>query len=126
ARICALPAFWVGLLYDETALAAAWDVAKGWTREEREALRVDAAHYGLKATIGKRTVQDVAKELLAVSREGLRRRAKAGKRDADETGFLDTFCEIAESGVTQGEITAARFLGDLKGDVGQLLAEASY
>jgi len=126
ARICALPAFWVGLLYDETALAAAWDVAKGWSREEREALRVDAAHYGLKAKIGKRTVQDVAKELLAISREGLRRRAKAGKRDADETGFLDTFCEIAESGVTQGEITAARFLGDLKGDLGELLAEASY
>ncbi len=126
ARICALPAFWVGLLYDETALAAAWDVAKGWSREQREALRVDAAHYGLKAKIGGRTVQDVAKELLAISREGLRRRAKAGKRDADETGFLDTFCEIAESGVTQGEITAARFLGDLKGDVGKLLAEASY
>ncbi|MEE2691312.1 MAG: glutamate--cysteine ligase [Pseudomonadota bacterium] len=126
ARICALPAFWVGLLYDETALAAAWETAKGWTRDERETLRVDAAHYGLKAKIGGRTVQDVAKELLAISREGLRRRARAGKRDADETAFLDTFCEIADSGVTLGEATAERFLGALNGDVARLLAEASY
>lgn len=126
ARICALPAFWVGLLYDETALAAAWDVARNWTREEREVLRDDAAHYGLKAKIRGRTVQDIALETVAIAREGLRRRAAAGKRDADETGFLDTLQEIAEAGVTLGEETARHFIEDLKGDKAALLAECSY
>ncbi|GAB4524088.1 MAG: glutamate--cysteine ligase [Amphiplicatus sp.] len=126
ARICALPAFWVGLLYDEASLAAAWDIAKGWSREERERLRVEAAHYGLKATIGARTVQDIAKEALAIAREGLKRRARTNWQGADETIFLDTFCEIAESGVTLGEATARRFVEDLKGDAARLLAEASY
>lgn len=126
ARICALPAFWVGLLYDKDALAAAWDVAKDWTAEMRDALRIDAAHYGLKAKIGKRTVQDVAKEIVAISREGLRRRARPGAMAVDETNFLDPLQAISESGVTMGEYMAHHFAVDLKGDERALLAEASF
>ncbi len=126
SRICALPAFWVGLLYDEDALAAAWDVAKGWTAEMRDQLRVDTAHYGLKAKIGKRTVQDVAKEIVAISREGLRRRARAGGMAVDETHFLDTLQTIADAGVTMGEYTARHYIDDLKGDTRQLLAEVAF
>ena len=126
ARICALPALWVGLLYDDAALAAAWDVAKDWTKEAREALRVDAARLGLRAKIGKRSVQDVAREVVAIAREGLKRRAKSGRRDADETAFLDTLQEIADSGVTMSEATARRFLEELKGDRAAFLAESSY
>ena len=126
SRICALPAFWVGLLYDSDALAAAWDVAKGWTAEMRDSLRVDAAHYGLKAKIGKRSVQDVAREIVAISREGLRRRARAGAMAVDETHFIDPLQAIAESGVTMGEYLAHRFVHDLKGDARKLLAEVSF
>ena len=126
ARICALPAFWVGLLYDSDALAAAWDVAKDWTREMREALRADAAHYGLKAKIGKRTVQDVAGEIVAIAREGLKRRARPGAMVFDETNFLDPLQGIAESGVTMGEYMAHHFVVDLEGDERRLLAEVSF
>ncbi|MEX0643819.1 MAG: glutamate--cysteine ligase [Parvularculaceae bacterium] len=126
ARICALPAFWVGLLYDDAALAAAWDVAKRWTNAEREALRIDAARHGLKAQIGGRALQSIALELLEVAREGLRRRSKSGACNPDESGFLDTLQEIAESGVTLSERNARRFLEDLKGDRAALLAESSY
>jgi glutamate--cysteine ligase len=126
SRICALPAFWVGLLYDSDALAAAWDVAKDWTADMRDALRMDAAHHGMKAKIGKRTVQDVAREVVAISHEGLRRRAKAGSMALDETHFIEPLRAIAASGVTMGEYTARHFTEDLKGDAGQLLAEASY
>ncbi|MFQ5563806.1 MAG: glutamate--cysteine ligase [Parvularculaceae bacterium] len=126
ARICALPAFWVGLLYDDTARAAAWDVAKGWTQEMREGLRVGTAKLGLKAKIDGRGVQDVALEVLAISREGLKRRAKAGKRDADETSYLDPLQEIAESGVTMGERTAEHFFNDLNGDTRALFEECVY
>jgi glutamate--cysteine ligase len=64
-RLCALPAFWVGLLYDDTALNAAWDLVKQWTAEERQKLRDDVPAQGLKAIIRGRTVQDVAKEVIA-------------------------------------------------------------
>ena len=126
ARICALPAFWVGLLYDQVALDAAWDVAKGWSQEEREQLRDDAAREGLKAKIGGRTVQDVALEILAISREGLRRRARIGNLKEDETTYLDPLVKIAKSGVTMGEYTVDRFLNELGGDAKKLFDECKY
>jgi glutamate--cysteine ligase len=126
SRICALPAFWVGLLYDETSLAAAWDVARNWTADMRDQLRVDAARQGLKARVGSRALQDVARDVVAISRDGLRRRARAGAMAVDETHFLDPIERIADSGVTMGEFTARHFLDDLKGDVGRLLDEVSF
>lgn len=126
ARICALPALWVGLLYDEEALGAAWDVAKGWTAEEREKLREDVARNGLQAKVGRRTVQDVALEILSISREGLRRRARMGNMKEDETTYLDPVHKIAESGVTMGEYTVERFFGELGGDVKRLFEECKY
>src|SRR6186997_1602592 len=78
ARLTALPAFWVGMLYDEAALDAAWDIAKAWTAEERQKLRDDVPAQALNATIGGRTVRELAKECLALAEAGLKRR-----------GFLD-------------------------------------
>lgn len=126
ARICALPAFWVGLLYDDDALAAAWDVAKGWSREQREALRDDAARIGFRAEVAGRTVQDVALEVLEISREGLRKRARMGNLKEDETTYLDPLVKIAKSGVTMGEYTVDHFLNDLDGDVKKLYEECKY
>ena len=126
ARICALPAFWVGLLYDDAALDAAWDVAKGWTTEMREALRGDAARFGLQAKIAGRSVQDVALEVLDISREGLKRRARMGNLKEDETTYLDPLFRIAKSGVTMGEYTAMHFINDLKGDAKMLYEECKY
>ncbi len=126
ARICALPAFWVGLLYDADALAAAWDVAKRWTPEMREAARLDAARLGLKATIGERPLRDIALEVLDIARAGLKRRAASGSQDPDETPFLAPLQLIAESGVTMGEYAAHRLVIDLAGDPRALLAENSF
>lgn len=126
ARICALPAFWVGLLYDDDALAAAWDVAKGWSRDQREALRDDAARIGFRAEVAGRTVQDVALDVLEISREGLRKRARMGNLKEDETTYLDPLVKIAKSGVTMGEYTVDHFLNDLDGDVKKLYEECKY
>ena len=85
SRICALPALWTGVFYDQPALEAAWDLCKDWTREERETLRIDAARLGLKARVGGRSLQDVARDFVAISREGLKRRTRLnggpGRRD---------------------------------------------
>ncbi len=97
-RICALPAFWVGLLYDEDALAAAWDLARGWTEEERAQLRLDAARLGLDAEVGGRRLSEVAREALSISAGGLKRRARLDASGNDESGFLEPLQEIARTG----------------------------
>ena len=126
ARICALPAIWVGLLYDDAALSAAWDIAKDWSREEREALRDDAARLGFQATIGGRTVQDIALEVLDIARSGLKARARSGNLMENETTYLDPLVKIAKSGETMGDFTARKYLGELQSDAKALFEECKY
>ena len=76
-RLPALPAFWVGLLYDDTSLDAAWDIVKHWNAQERQALRDDVPRLGFKARIRDRYLFEIAKECLALAHSGLRRRGRA-------------------------------------------------
>ena len=106
-RICALPAFWVGLLYDQGALDAAWDLVKDWSMEEREALRKDAPKLGLDAKIpGGGTMQDLGRDVLAIARKGLSARACLNVSGDNETGFLEELDEI----VSSGKVPAQRLL----------------
>ncbi len=127
-RLCALPAFWVGLLYDRSALDAAWDLAKGWTAEERDTLRHDAAKYGLRAEIRGRSLRDLAREVLAIAEGGLRARAKpgAGGTIPDETHFLNALHEIVETGQTPADELLARYEGEWQGDLSRIYGEYSY
>jgi glutamate--cysteine ligase len=126
SRLCALPALWAGLLYDPAALAAAWDVCKYWTPEERAKLRADAAKVGLKAKIAGRSLQDVAKEVVAIAAEGLKRRAKVNGALKDETRFLTELQEIAETGVTPAERLLELYHGPWGGDVRRAFDELAY
>src|SRR6202030_1874678 len=76
ARLPALPAFWVGLLYDDASLDAAWDIAKHWSAHERQSLRDDVPRLGFKARIKDRYLFEIAKECLALAHSGLRRRGR--------------------------------------------------
>ena len=80
-RLPALPAFWVGILYDDAALDAAWDIVKAWSADERQKLRDDVPKLGFAATIRNRTMLSLAQETLKLAREGLtrRRRLNAGR-----------------------------------------------
>jgi glutamate--cysteine ligase len=102
-RICALPAFWVGLLYDSVALDAAYDLTADWTEAEREAMRAEVPRLGLDARIRSRTLRDVALEVLDIARDGLHRRARRDRAGDDETHFLDTLFSIAGSGRTPAQ-----------------------
>ncbi len=126
ARICALPAIWVGLLYDDAALAAAWDIAKNWSPEEREALRADVARIGFKAEIGGRSVQDIALQTLEIARSGLKARARMGNLKDDETTYLDPLVKIAKNGETMGEFTVRWFRDEAGGDAKALFEECKY
>jgi len=126
ARICALPAFWVGILYDDIALDEAWQMAKLWTKEMRHDLRRDSAKYGLNAKINGRTLQDVALDILEISKNGLKRRAYPGKTTPDESGFLDPLWDIALSGETMGELTARLWDNEYNHDAHRLYRESAY
>ena len=125
SSLCALPALWTGILYDDAALAAAWDVCKAWTTADRAALRVDAARHGLEAVVAGRSLQDVAKDVLAISREGLKRRARLNGGMLDETVFLNPLAEVAESGITPAERLLDLYHGPWQGDVNRVF-ELAY
>jgi len=127
-RLCALPAFWVGLMYDASALDAAWDIAKDWSLETREALRIAASVDGLQAQVGDIKMHDLAREVLALSQAGLTARARpgAGGMVVDETHFLNALHESIETGQTPADELLAHYHGDWAGDLSRIYGEYSY
>jgi glutamate--cysteine ligase len=125
-RLCALPALWVGLFYDNAALDAAYDLVADWTEAERDAMRAEVPKLALDARIRSRTLRDVALEVLDLAREGLHRRARRDQCGDDETHYLDALFSIAGSGRTP----AAELLEDLNtrwgGDLDKLYDEQAY
>jgi glutamate--cysteine ligase len=131
ARLCALPAFWVGLLYDDAALDAAWDLVKDFTAAERHALRDGVPKHALKlpARVGDirgASVRELAVEALKISAAGLRRRAVLNGDGIDESRFLETLVEIAESGQTAAERKLELFHGAWNGDIDRVFGEFAY
>ncbi len=116
-KIIALSALWVGLLYDSATLDAAYDLVKDWTAEERQNLRDEVPRLALKAQCHGRSVQDISKDVLALAREGLRRRARNDAKGNNESVYLDPLFAIAESGRTEAEEQLALYHGAWRGSV---------
>jgi glutamate--cysteine ligase len=117
-RICALPAFWVGLLYDQAALDAAWELVEDWTMDEREALRNAVPKFALDAPIpGGHTLRDLAKDVLKISRQGLAARARLNTGGDNETGFLEPLDEIVASGKVPARRLLDLYHGEWGGDI---------
>ncbi|RJY08030.1 glutamate--cysteine ligase [Aurantiacibacter aquimixticola] len=124
-RICALPAFWVGLLYDNAALDAAWDLVKDWSMEEREALRNAVPKQALGAPIpGGRTLRDLASEVLDIAHAGLAARARLNSMGDNETGFLGPLRRIVESGKVPAQVLLDKFHGEWGGDISRIYKES--
>ena len=126
SSLCALPALWTGVFYDDAALAAAWDLCKDWTIEDREGLRRDVPRLGLKAKVAGRTVQDVAKDFVAIARSGLKNRAQLNGGFLDETIYLGGLEQIADSGITPAERLLSLYEGEWKGDIGRVFTDCAY
>ena len=127
-RLCALPAFWVGLMYDEDALAAAWDLAEGWDHETRDALRVAASERGLQGEANGVRLHDLARDCVAIAEKGLKARAMpgAGGLVPDETHFLNALQEAVETGRTPADELLERYEGEWGGDLSRVYGEYSY
>ena len=123
-RICALPAFWVGLLYDQGALDAAWDLVKGWDMAGREALRSAVPKLGLDAPLpGGGTLRNIAAEVLAIARSGLNARARLNGIGDNESGFLSPLDEIVASGKVPAQRLLDKYHGEWGGDLSRVYEE---
>jgi glutamate--cysteine ligase len=127
-RLCALPAFWVGLMYDQDALDGAWDLAKGWDAETREGLRIAASVDGLQAEFNGVKMHDLAREAVALSEHGLKARARsgAGGMVPDETHFLNALKESIETGKTPADELMDDYNGKWGGDLSRIYSDYSY
>ena len=119
AHIVALPAFWVGLMYDQTVLDACWDLVKGFDAETREGLRVAASVHGLAGSAGGVRIADLARASVALSQAGL-----AG-RGLGEERYLAPLVEAVETGVTQADKWLSLYHGDWGGDLTPIYQSAS-
>lgn len=125
-RLCALPAFWTGLLYDQTALDAAWDLVKDFSLTERHALRDGVPAQALKLAFRRGSVRDLAHEALRIAAEGLRRRAFLNSNGVDERIYLEPLIEIVEANETAAERKLALYHGEWRGSVDPVFSEFAY
>jgi glutamate--cysteine ligase len=125
-NLCALPAFWVGLLYDDQSLDAAWEIVKNWSAAERGQLRADIPKQGLRAKIGKRSVHDFAREVVALAHGGLKRRARTLYDGRDESDFLEPLDTILERGKTPAEELLDHYRGLWRGLVDPVFELLAY
>ncbi|WP_068108852.1 glutamate--cysteine ligase [Tropicimonas marinistellae] len=127
-RLCALPAFWVGLTYEQGALDAAWDLVKGLDAETREGLRVAASVDGLQGQSNGVRILDLAREAVAIAEAGLRARCIPGAAGLipDETHFLNALQESIESERTPADELLERYNGPWGGDLTPIFTEYSY
>lgn len=125
SRICALPALWVGLLYDQGALDAAWDLVKGWDMEGRELLRASVPKLALDAPLpGGGKLRDIAAEVLAIARAGLNSRAMLNAAGDNESGFLGPLDDIVASGKVPAEVLLEKYHGEWGGDIARVYEES--
>ncbi len=125
-RLCALPAFWTGLLYDGAALDAAHDLIKDWTTEERQKLRDEVPVYGLRTPFRGASLLSIASRALDIATEGLRNRLRLNSSGDDETVFLESLEEVVASKLTPAELLLRKYEGEWHGDVDRVFISEAY
>ena len=125
-RICALPAFWVGLLYDSEALDAAEALTRDWTYNEVKEMRDAVPAGGIGAEFRGKTLREVAREVLAISRQGLQNRDRKNRDGYDETSFLNTLDEVVARGTTSAEEMLAAYHTRWGGSIEPVFLEYAY
>ncbi|MEX0589580.1 MAG: glutamate--cysteine ligase [Xanthobacteraceae bacterium] len=126
ACLCALPALWAGLLYDDGALDAAWGLVKDWSAAERQQLRDDVPRLGFNAKIRGRRMRGLARDMVSLARGGLARRRRFDRAGRDESHFLDPLERLVESGETPAEELLKKFENQWHGSVDPVFAELAY
>ncbi len=128
AKICALPAFWVGIIYSQSSLDGAWELCKNWTSAQRQQLYCDVAKHGLGASIRSRSVKSIAFDLLNLSHKGLleRRKCNAHETKLDESEFLLPLFESLEKGSSLADEILEKYRTSWSGDLKCIYSEYCY
>lgn len=127
-RLCALPAFWVGICYNQSSLDAAWDLAKRWDIETRESWRIAASVDGLDAIVNGQKMIDIAKEVVSIAQSGLKARAKAGAQGLlqDESHFLNALSDSLDIGKTPADELLDLYYGEWDKDLNRIFENFCY
>jgi glutamate--cysteine ligase len=125
-RLPSLPAYWVGLIYDDASLDVCWDLVKDWSAEERQKLRDDVPRLGFEAAIRGRTLLELATETLALAEQGLIRRKRLDHNGRDETRYLRPLQEIVARGITPAQELLEQYRGAWNGSVAPIYEEYAY
>jgi glutamate--cysteine ligase len=126
SRLCALPALWTGLLYDDAALEGALSLCRGWSEADRQALRRDVPKLGLNARVGNRRVGEIARDMLDIANAGLKARRRLSASGDDESHFLNPLLAIAAANRTPAEDLLALYHGRWRGSVDPVFTEFAY
>jgi len=121
-----LPAFWVGLLYDQSALDTAWDLVKDWTAEERQKLREDVPRKGLQTQFRGQSLRHLAVAVLAIAREGLNARSKMNAHGENETVFLQELDDFVRTGQSNADRLIEKYQGEWGGDILKAYEDCRY
>ncbi len=125
-QLCALPALWVGLIYDRDCQQAAWDLCRDWTIEDHEHLRREVPRQALRTPFRGRTVRELALEVLAIAQKGLENRQQPDWDGQHEGKYLTALWKTAHSGVTPAEEKLARFHHEWRGEIDPVFADYAY
>ena len=125
-KLCALPALWTGLLYDQGALDAAYDLIRDWTKEERQTLRDDVPREALNTKFRNGTLLDIARQTVKISEAGLKARGRHNDSNDDERVFLGPIEDIVDEGRTRAERLLEQYQNDWNGDIDELFKNQAY
>ena len=127
-KLCALPAFWVGLMYDQNSLDSAWDICKNWDANTREEMRIAASEEGIAAKTNGLSLLDLARELLDISRVGLKNRARPGNGGLvpDECHFLNAIEEVIETGKSPACELIDKYNNEWQKDLKNVYRDCAY
>jgi glutamate--cysteine ligase len=125
-KLCALPAMWTGILYDQASLDAAYELTKDWSAEERQTLRDEVPKTALNTKFRDGTLLDIAKQVMSISRAGLKARGRRNDANDDERIFLGPIEEIVAEGRTRAERLLDQYQNDWNGDINQLFQNQAY
>jgi glutamate--cysteine ligase len=126
SKICAVPAFWVGLMYDSDSLEGAWQLVKDWTNEEREALRNGVPITALDTPFRNRIVKDIAGEVVALARSGLKNRGNLNGEGMDETIYLESIEQVLATGKTPADRLLADYEHEWQGNIDRVFDTRAY
>ena len=98
SRVCALPAFWTGILYDEEILNIIWDITRHWKFSDIENFYNDVRTNGLNSkNPDGQTLNKFIEKILKYSKMGLSKR-DIFKGNDNESIFLNPLIEILKAG----------------------------